>query len=165
MTEDFNDAVFDRIHRILDGTEELQPQVNKIGVNRVDRKNRRHETIHNSINYLEQARRLLKGAAQYDSKIAYELADDSLDDLQQNLQLLCTPYPEQVSKIREAIPKLWQQKRKVYETVTEDVEGIPYREYNKVLIDIRDVDSLKPIKDKTIDFEATKTYRPTYWDE
>jgi len=164
MEEGLNDSVFDRIHRILDGTEDLKPKVNKIGVKRVDRENRRHETIHNSINYLEQARRFLKGAEEHDSALAYRLADDSLDDLQQNLQMLATPYPDRVQMVRELIPKIWDQKRRVYEKVSEDVDGIAYREYNKVLLDTRDKDALKPVKDKTIDFEETKTYRPTYWD-
>ena len=165
MSEDFNHIPFDKIHRILSRTEHKEPIVNKIGVKRVDRKNRRHETINDSINYIEQARKFLRGAEIHDSEHAYKLADDSLDDLQQNLQILVSPYPEEVNEIRELIPILWEEKRRIYDDITEDPEGIADREYNQILLDLRSDDLTEMNKEKSISFEDTPTYRPTYWDE
>lgn len=165
MPENFNHIPFDRIHRILTRTEDKEPLVNKIGVKRVDRKNRRHETIHESINYIEQARKLLKGAEVHDSEHAYKFAEESIDDLQQNLQMLETPYPEQVDKIRDLIPALWKEKRPINNNLTEDPEGIADREYNQVLLDLLTDDLTEMKNDKSISFEDTPEYRPTYWSD
>lgn len=163
MTDKFNHRPFDRIHRILSRTEDKEPLVNKIGVKRVDRENRRHETIHNSINYIEQARKFLRGAEAHDSEIAYELGDDSLDDLQQNMQILVTPYPDEVSEIRKQIPMIWDEKRRIKDNLTEDPRGIAQREYNQVLLDLRSDDVTEVDEDSSIRFKDTRSYRPTYW--
>lgn len=163
MTEKFNDDPFDRIHCILDRTEDTEPEVNKIGINRVDRDNRRHETIHNSINYIEQARRFLKGAEAHDSRRAYQMGDDSLDDLQQNLQILVVPYPDQVSEIRDHIPELWEEKRRVYDNLSVDPDGIAERDYNQVLLDLRSDDVLKLTEEEPSPMFESPNYRPTYW--
>jgi len=165
MSEEFNNVPFDRIHHILDRTQHKEPLVNKIGVTRVDRENRRHETIHDSINYLEQARKMLRGAEVYDSEHAYRLADDSLDDLQQNLQILVTPYPDEVAEIRGLIPALWDEKRRIYNNISEDPEGIADREYNQVLLDLKRDNLTEMDNEKSIIFEDIPDYRPTYWED
>jgi len=136
MTQEFKEKPFNRIYNILEGLEALGPQ-KETGLERLDEEESRCKTIRDSMNYVEQARRFLKGAKIYGSGEAYQLADDSIDDLQQNLQILTAAYPEKLKDVTEYIPRIWEEKRKVYDSISIDPEGIKDREYNKVLLDIR----------------------------
>jgi len=135
-SQDFNDKPFKEIYRILESLKHVDPAVQNTGLDKIDDRFMRNQTIHESMNYVEQARRFLKGAQHHDSGEAYQMGDDSIDDLQQKLQLLTYAYPEPVREARDQIPGIWMEKRKVYDSLSEDPDNIVDREYNQVLLDL-----------------------------
>ncbi|MFB6116386.1 MAG: hypothetical protein ABEK10_02630 [Candidatus Nanosalina sp.] len=163
MLEDFNDEPFNRIYRMLESIEESEPLKTDTGIERIDDKERRMETIHNAMNYVEQAKRFLKGAKLHGSGEAYRMADDSIDDLQQNLQILSFAYPEPVEEVKPMIPEIWNEKRKVYDSLSIDPEKIVDREYNQVLINIRHQGILESSKEDTSVVVDDPHYRDEYW--
>ena len=163
MIEDFNDEPFNRIYKILDNIDEKEPCTSDKGLERIDDLDKRTETIHNAMNYVEQAKRFLRGAYVHGSGEAYELADDSIDDLQQNLQILSFPYPEPFEELRDLIPEVWDEKRKVYDSLTIDPERIVDRDYNKVLLDIRNQGILESNRDDASVIVDNPHYRPRHW--
>ena len=163
MSEEFKDKPFNKIYRILESIDEKDPETSDTGLERIDDLEKRTETIHNAMNYVEQAKRFLKGARVHGSGEAYQLADDSIDDLQQNLQILSFAYPEPVEKLRPLIPEIWDEKRKVYDSLSIDPEGIVEREYNQVLLNIRHQGILESTREETSVVVENPHYRPEYW--
>lgn len=160
MTEEFNDEPFDRVHEILDSIEYLEPEVKDLGVERVDDDERRRETVHNAINYVEQARRFLKGAEHHNSGEAYKMGDDSIDDLQQNLQILAIVYPEPIREVKAEISEIWKEKRRVYDSLTIEPERIVDREYNQILLELRDEGLLESSQENHSVVVDKPHYRP-----
>lgn len=163
MHQDFNDKPFEKIYSTLEGLKQVEPEVTNTGIDKIDDRFLRVDTIHEAMNYVEQARRFLKGAQYHDSGEAYQMADDSIDDLQQKLQILTYAYPEPVGEARDQIPDIWTEKRKVYDELTVDPDGIVDREYNQVLLDIAHQGMLKSTQENKNILVDNPHYRPTYW--
>lgn len=71
-------------------------------------------------------------------------------------------YPEAISEARETVSELWEEKRKVYDSLSEEQEGIVEREYNNVLLDLRDKGLVESGREDFFMIVDNPYYRPKY---
>jgi hypothetical protein len=136
MTGEFNNRPFDVINQVLDEIMYKQPTVKDLDHEKINKPKQRWDKINETINYLEQGRRFLKGAEAHESGEAYVMADDSLDDFYQNLQLLKAAYPNHIQTIEQHQEEIRNEKQRIYTQLNIDTDDIVNREYNQILQDL-----------------------------
>lgn len=135
MSQKFNEEPFRRVGHLLDCIDSETSLDREFGIDRLDNDDQRIGTVDNTRNYLEQARRFLKGSEIYDSEKAYQLGEQSIDDMQQNLQILFHAYPEETAEAKKLIPRIWAEKKKVRDSLSSNPDPILDTEYRSVLMD------------------------------